>query len=78
MVILPQNFTGSLHRGHALTCVIQVAVTRWHHMHGRTELYATGVDHAGIANQIVLEKQLAPMGMPGRREMGLEKLMEQV
>jgi valyl-tRNA synthetase len=78
MVIPPPNVTGSLHLGHALMCAIQDAVCRWHRMHGRTALYVPGVDHAGIATQVVVEKQLARAGRPGRREMGRDAFVAEV
>lgn len=78
MVIPPPNVTGSLHLGHALMCAVQDSITRWHRMHGRIALYLPGVDHAGIATQVVVEKQLAREGKPGRREMGREPFVAEV
>jgi len=54
----PPNVTGSLHIGHALGCSIQDALVRWHRMSGRKALWIPGSDHAGIATQVVVEKDL--------------------
>jgi valyl-tRNA synthetase len=78
MVIPPPNVTGSLHLGHALMCSVQDAMTRWHRMHGRTALYLPGVDHAGIATQVVVESQLRRLGRPDRHAMGREKFVAEV
>uniref|UniRef100_A0A2K6EZS9 Valine--tRNA ligase, mitochondrial n=1 Tax=Propithecus coquereli TaxID=379532 RepID=A0A2K6EZS9_PROCO len=58
MCIPPPNITGSLHIGHALTVAIQDALVRWHRMRGDQVLWVPGSDHAGIATQAVVEKQL--------------------
>src|SRR4051812_45357361 len=68
----PPNVTGSLHIGHALTFTLQDILTRYHRMTGRDALWQPGTDHAGIATQMVVERQLAESGAPGRREMGRE------
>lgn len=78
MVIPPPNVTGSLHLGHALMLAIQDALTRWHRMSGRIAMYVPGVDHAGIATQVVVEKQLKRLGLPGRLELGREGFCEEV
>jgi len=78
MVLPPPNVTGSLHLGHALTVAIQDAVTRWHRMHGRSALWVPGLDHAGIATQVVVEKQLKRTTGQTRHELGREKFVEKV
>ena len=65
-MIPPPNVTGSLHLGHALTNAIQDTVVRWRRMKGYNCLWLPGTDHAGIATQTVVEKQLA-------REKGLTR-----
>src|SRR5688500_16772729 len=69
----PPNVTGSLHMGHALTFTIQDTLTRFHRMRGRATLWQPGTDHAGIATQMVVERELAKAGSNmGRRELGRE------
>ncbi|MFO0662671.1 MAG: valine--tRNA ligase [Polyangiaceae bacterium] len=58
----PPNVTGSLHMGHALFCTLQDVMTRWHRMRGFNTLWQPGMDHAGIATQTVVERQLARDG----------------
>ena len=55
----PPNVTGSLHMGHALTFTIQDILIRYHRMQGKEVLWQAGTDHAGIATQMVVERQLA-------------------
>jgi len=74
----PPNVTGSLHIGHALTFTLQDILTRYHRMVGRDALWQPGTDHAGIATQMVVERQLADSGGPGRREMGREAFLRRV
>lgn len=79
IVIPPPNVTGSLHLGHALTAAIEDCLTRWHRMHGHATLYVPGTDHAGIATQTVVEKQLAKQTPPvSRHDLGRDKFLEQV
>jgi valyl-tRNA synthetase len=59
IVIPPPNVTGSLHMGHALNNTLQDVLARFHRMQGRDVLWQPGTDHAGIATQMVVEKQLA-------------------
>ena len=59
MVIPPPNITGSLHMGHALNSTLQDVLARYHRMSGRRTLWLPGTDHAGIATQVVVERQLA-------------------
>jgi valyl-tRNA synthetase len=58
MVLPPPNITGSLHIGHALTNSIQDSVVRYKRMNGFNTLWIPGLDHASIATQVVVEKQL--------------------
>ena len=79
IVIPPPNVTGSLHLGHALTAAIEDCLTRWHRMRGHATLYVPGTDHAGIATQSVVEKQLAKQHPPvSRHDLGRDKFLEQV
>ena len=79
MVIPPPNVTGSLHIGHALNNTLQDILARFHRMRGRAVLWLPGADHAGIATQMVVERQLAAEGgNMGRREMGREAFVERV
>src|SRR5580704_17821608 len=55
----PPNVTGSLHMGHAQRVTLEDALTRWHRMRGYNALWQPGIDHAGIATQLVVERQLA-------------------
>src|SRR5258708_20287135 len=59
----PPNVTGSLHIGHALTFTLQDILIRYHRMKGRDALWQPGSDHAGIATQMVVERQLAAEGI---------------
>lgn len=74
----PPNVTGSLHMGHALTFTIQDVLIRWYRMGGRDVLWQPGTDHAGIATQMVVERQLAERGEPGRAELGREAFLKKV
>ena len=65
----PPNVTGSLHMGHALTFTLQDLLIRFNRMQGRDVLWQPGQDHAGIATQMVVERQLAEKGID-RRDMG--------
>lgn len=78
IVIPPPNVTGSLHIGHALNNTLQDVLTRFHRMRGKSALWLPGTDHAGIATQMVVERQLAAAGNIGRREMGREAFVEKV
>ena len=74
----PPNVTGNLHMGHALNYTLQDVLVRYHRMRGFTTLWQPGTDHAGIATQMIVERQLAEAGEPGRRDMGREKFLERV
>ena len=78
IVIPPPNVTGSLHMGHALNNTLQDILCRFERMRGRDVLWQPGTDHAGIATQMVVERQLMERQQPGRREMGREKFLERV
>ena len=77
MVIPPPNVTGSLHMGHALNHTLQDVLARWRRMSGDRVLWLPGTDHAGIATQMVVERQLAEEGV-NRRDLGREKFVERV
>jgi valyl-tRNA synthetase len=77
MVIPPPNVTGYLHMGHALNHTLQDTLARWRRMSGDRVLWLPGTDHAGIATQMVVEKQLALEGV-GRRDLGREKFVERI
>ncbi|MEL6317135.1 MAG: valine--tRNA ligase, partial [Pseudomonadota bacterium] len=78
IVIPPPNVTGRLHMGHALNNPLQDILTRWKRMQGFDVLWQPGQDHAGIATQLVVERQLADQGGESRREMGRERFLERV
>ena len=78
IVIPPPNVTGSLHIGHALNNTLQDVLTRYHRMKGDAALWLPGTDHAGIATQMVVERQLAAEGNVGRRDMGRDAFVERV
>jgi valyl-tRNA synthetase len=78
IVIPPPNVTGSLHMGHALNNTLQDILCRFERMRGKDVLWQPGTDHAGIATQMVVERQLMERQQPGRREMGREKFLERV
>ena len=74
----PPNVTGSLHIGHALTFTLQDILIRYQRMNGKDALWQPGTDHAGIATQMVVERQLAESGGPNRRDMGREAFLNRV
>ena len=78
IVIPPPNVTGSLHMGHALNNTLQDVLIRFERMRGKDVLWQPGTDHAGIATQMVVERELAKNKQPGRRELGREKFLEKV
>ena len=73
----PPNVTGTLHMGHAFNQTIMDALTRYHRMRGFNTLWVPGTDHAGIATQIVVERQLQAQGQ-SRHDLGREKFLERV
>ncbi|MEO0498697.1 MAG: class I tRNA ligase family protein, partial [Pseudomonadota bacterium] len=79
IVIPPPNVTGSLHMGHALNNTLQDILVRYNRMQGKNVLWQPGTDHAGIATQMVVERQLAASGENAtRQEMGREAFLERV
>jgi valyl-tRNA synthetase len=78
VMIPPPNVTGALHMGHAFNNTLQDVLTRWHRMRGFDTLWQPGTDHAGIATQMVVERELAKEGNVGRREMGREAFIARV
>src|SRR5215207_3000945 len=78
IVIPPPNVTGSLHMGHALNNTLQDILCRFERMRGRDVLWQPGTDHAGIATQMVVERQLAARGKPDRRTLGREEFLKRV
>ncbi len=73
----PPNVTGSLHMGHALTFTLQDILVRYHRMKGRDALWQPGTDHAGIATQMVVERQMAAENLT-RHDLGRERFIERV
>ena len=71
----PPNVTGVLHNGHALFVTLQDVLTRWKRMSGFNALWMPGTDHAGIATQMVVERELAKKGEKNRHELGREKFI---
>jgi valyl-tRNA synthetase len=78
IMIPPPNVTGSLHMGHAFNNTLQDILIRWHRMQGFDTLWQPGTDHAGIATQMVVERELAAKGEPTRRELGRPAFIERV
>src|SRR5262245_30501606 len=78
IVIPPPNVTGSLHMGHALDNTLQDILCRFERMRGRDVLWQPGTDHAGIATQMVVERQMMERQEPDRRKIGREKFLEKV
>ncbi|WP_420415210.1 valine--tRNA ligase [Roseibium sp.] len=78
IVIPPPNVTGSLHMGHALNNTLQDILVRWKRMQGYDVLWQPGTDHAGIATQMVVERELMENQLPGRRDMGRDAFVERV
>ncbi|KAJ9585757.1 hypothetical protein L9F63_002452, partial [Diploptera punctata] len=78
MVLPPPNVTGTLHLGHALTCTIQDVLARWHRMRGEPVIWIPGMDHAGIATQVVVEKKLWQEQKLTRHEIGHDKFIQEV
>jgi len=77
LLLPPPNVTGRLHMGHMLNQTQMDIIVRWHRMRGFITLWLPGTDHAGIATQMMVEKQLEKEGKK-RREMGREKFVERV
>ncbi|MDP7093443.1 MAG: valine--tRNA ligase, partial [Gammaproteobacteria bacterium] len=77
IMIPPPNVTGTLHMGHAFQDTIMDTLTRYHRMGGRNTLWQPGTDHAGIATQMVVERQLETEGI-SRHDLGREKFLDKV
>ncbi len=77
ILLPPPNVTGTLHMGHGFNQTIMDALTRYHRMRGANTLWQPGTDHAGIATQIVVERQLDAQGI-SRHDLGREKFLEKV
>jgi valyl-tRNA synthetase len=78
IVIPPPNVTGSLHMGHALNNTLQDVLCRFERMRGRDVLWQPGTDHAGIATQMVVERQMMERQEPDRRTIGRDKFIAKV
>ncbi|MEP0942183.1 MAG: valine--tRNA ligase [Rhizobiaceae bacterium] len=78
IVIPPPNVTGSLHMGHALNNTLQDILIRFERMRGKNVLWQPGMDHAGIATQMVVERKLAEQQLPDRHALGREKFVEKI
>ncbi|WP_300453727.1 valine--tRNA ligase [Accumulibacter sp.] len=77
ILLPPPNVTGTLHMGHGFNQAIMDALTRYHRMRGDNTLWQPGTDHAGIATQIVVERQLDAQGI-SRHDLGRERFLEKV
>ncbi|TBU96288.1 valine--tRNA ligase [Stutzerimonas kirkiae] len=77
IMIPPPNVTGSLHMGHGFNNAIMDALIRWRRMQGRNTLWQPGTDHAGIATQMVVERQLGAQGV-SRHDLGRAKFLDKV
>jgi len=77
IMIPPPNITGKLHMGHALQSTLQDLLTRWRRMQGMNALWLPGTDHAGIATQLMVERELAKEGK-SRHDLGRERFLERV
>jgi len=77
ILLPPPNVTGTLHMGHGFNQTLMDALTRYHRMKGDNTLWQPGTDHAGIATQIVVERQLDKEGI-SRHDLGREKFLEKV
>ena len=77
ILLPPPNVTGTLHMGHGFNQTIMDALTRYHRMRGDNTLWQPGTDHAGIATQIVVERQLDAQGI-SRHDLGRERFLEKV
>ncbi len=77
IIMPPPNVTGELHLGHALTATLEDIMVRWHRMRGEPTLWLPGIDHAGIAAQVVVEQLLAREGID-RHQLGRDKFQERI
>ncbi len=77
IIMPPPNVTGALHMGHAITAAVEDTMIRWHRMRGEPTLWLPSMDHAGIATQAVVEKEIAKQGL-SRHDLGRDKFLERV
>jgi valyl-tRNA synthetase len=77
IIMPPPNVTGELHIGHALTATLEDIMIRWHRMMGEPTLWLPGVDHAGIATQVVVERMLTGEGVD-RHKLGRERTQARI
>jgi valyl-tRNA synthetase len=78
LILPPPNVTGVLHMGHALTCTLEDILVRWKRMQGYNTLWVPGTDHAGIATQMVVERNLMKEHKLSKHDLGREKFLEKV
>ncbi|WP_444464054.1 valine--tRNA ligase [Rhodobacter capsulatus] len=78
IMIPPPNVTGALHVGHAFNNTVQDILIRWHRMRGFDTLWQPGQDHAGIATQLMVEKELAKTQQPSRADLGRDEFLKKV
>uniref|UniRef100_A0A1Q3F3E0 valine--tRNA ligase n=1 Tax=Culex tarsalis TaxID=7177 RepID=A0A1Q3F3E0_CULTA len=78
MLLPPPNVTGELHLGHALTCAIQDVLARWKRKQGHEVVWIPGMDHAGIATQVVVEKLVRKERGLGRHDLGRERFLDEI
>ncbi|MBU2359909.1 MAG: valine--tRNA ligase, partial [Alphaproteobacteria bacterium] len=78
IMLPPPNVTGALHVGHAFNHTLMDILTRWKRMQGFDTLWQPGLDHAGIATQLVVEKQLAAAQQPGRADLGRQAFIAKI
>ncbi|SDE73699.1 valine--tRNA ligase [Rhodobacter capsulatus] len=78
IMIPPPNVTGALHVGHAFNNTVQDILIRWHRMRGFDTLWQPGQDHAGIATQLMVERELAKTGQPSRADLGRDEFLKKV
>src|SRR4026207_423501 len=77
IMLPPPNVTGTLHMGHAFQHTLMDALTRWHRMRGYSALWQPGTDHAGIATQMVVERQLAAQNI-SRHDLGRDEFLKKI
>ncbi|KAJ8975899.1 hypothetical protein NQ317_011370 [Molorchus minor] len=78
LILPPPNITGTLHLGHALTATVEDVLIRWHKMRGTDTMWVPGIDHAGIATQVVVEKWLWKEHHQTRHEIGREQFQQKI
>jgi valyl-tRNA synthetase len=78
IILPPPNVTGSLHIGHALTATLEDILVRWHRMRGFNTLWQPGVDHAGIATQLVVERELQRTEKKSRHDLGRAEFIRRI